>query len=327
MSQAGVPPLNRKTSIPWERLKPVKQDSLDIYGFVSRGDNRLLSIKAQESYYHKITARYMLFCSQHSKNLHQAFQSLSLQDRDQAINTPRDGANRTSSRSSDATHLFDTVEVTSTSSSQPAEELSHILNALRKLREAILATTEVASTPVFAQRVHIFSIRLAILALHPESYHASLRYLLFSLQTEAHPLATSELREMTTYLILDTALRLDDFSEAYRFRKLARRQGVNNKQVDQILAAVLAMNWPAFWKLYNKVDGHVRALMHWKLGPLRLKVLKAIGRSYLKCDVNYILKSATNSAMTWTELVEKENIAWTRQDNTITIRKPKQIKS
>ena len=34
---------------------------------------RLLDVKIQESYYHKIVARYMQFCTQHSKNLEEAF--------------------------------------------------------------------------------------------------------------------------------------------------------------------------------------------------------------------------------------------------------------
>jgi hypothetical protein len=33
-------PLTRKSSTPWDRLKPVKQDPLESMGFVSKGDTR-----------------------------------------------------------------------------------------------------------------------------------------------------------------------------------------------------------------------------------------------------------------------------------------------
>ena len=37
---ATAPQLTRKSSTPWERLKPVKQDPLESMGFVSKGDTR-----------------------------------------------------------------------------------------------------------------------------------------------------------------------------------------------------------------------------------------------------------------------------------------------
>jgi hypothetical protein len=38
---AGTDPqLTRKSSTPWERLKPVRQDPLESMGFVSKGDTR-----------------------------------------------------------------------------------------------------------------------------------------------------------------------------------------------------------------------------------------------------------------------------------------------
>ena len=34
------PPLVRKSSTPWDRLRPVKQDPLEGMGYISKGDNR-----------------------------------------------------------------------------------------------------------------------------------------------------------------------------------------------------------------------------------------------------------------------------------------------
>jgi len=329
------PPLSRKSSAPWDRLRPVKQDPLESVGFVSKGDNRLLNIKTQETYYHKITARYMQFCTQNNKNLHEAFTSLSLDD-----STPASAPGRQNLSASrwavpsarPTTPAYIAGSPTGNKGSginapvvpDPAEELSIILMALRKLREAILATSTTAPSPAFSQRVHVFNIRLAILALHPDSYHASLRYLLTSLHSQAHPLPATELREMTAYLILDTALRLDNMTEAHTIRVTAKQQwGFRDKDVDLILKAVVTDNWPLFWRTRKRVDGYVRAIMHWKLEALRLSVLKAIGRSYMKCEIDWIIRSTTGGEMSWEELVKKENIGWLRDGKVAIIRKPK----
>lgn len=323
------PTLNRKSSAPWDRLRPVKQDPLEGMGYVSKGDNRLLNLKTQENYYHKITARYMQFCTQHSKNLIEAFTALSLHD-----STPQSGAQvntvssgnheRLSVPADSAKQLSSSRWATLQPAADPADELSTILTALRKLREGILATSASAPSPTFSQRVHVFNIRLAILALHPESYHASLRYLLTTLHSQEYPLPATELREMMSYLILDTALRLGDLNEAYRIRLMARKDlDFYDKRVDLILKAVVMNNWPVFWRVRTRVDGYIRAIMHWGLDSLRKSVLKAIGKSYMKCSIDWILQSTTGGEMDWTELVEKEEVGWLKEGDLAVIRKPK----
>ncbi|KAK5071541.1 hypothetical protein LTR64_004681 [Lithohypha guttulata] len=319
------PTLHRKSSAPWDRLRPVKQDPLESVGFVSKGDNRLLNLKTQESYYHKITARYMQFCTQNSKNLNEAFSSLSIDDSTSSTRLSSDVRPTTpayTARGLSASKFAPVPTVVATVN--PSEELSMILTALRKLREGILATSSSASSPVFSQRVHVFNIRLAILALHPESYHASLRYLLTALHSHKYPLSSTELREMLVYLILDTALRQDDLAEAYKIRSAAKMSsGFHDTQVDLILRAVVTADWPLFWRIRSKVDGYVRAIMRWKIDSLRRSVLKAIGKSYLKCDIDWIVKNATGNELDWDELVQKEDIGWQRDGNIAIIRKPK----
>lgn len=328
--------LHRKSSAPWDRLRPVKQDPLDAVGFVSRGDNRLLNSKAQESYYHKITARYMQFCAHNSKNLNDAFASLSLdgsqsksgdasqwsQAHVSANEGGRPATPALASKQLGASRWA--VSQPTQAVADPADELAIILTALRKLREGMLASSRTAPSPLFSQRVHVFNIRLAILAHHPESYHASLRYLVTQLHSREHPLPTTELREMLTYLILDTALRLGDLNEAYRLRVQAKAIfDYRDRNVDLILKAVVMHDWPLFWLLRGRVDGYVRAIMHWNLEALRSSVLKAVGRSYLKCDVDWILRNAVGGELSWDDLVSKENIGWIRDDNIVIIRKPK----
>lgn len=276
----------------------------------------------------------MQFCTQHAKNLDEAFASLSCSE--QAGNvTPasRDSAAVVAqlSETHPVTSAYDIRANSALSSntnervtSKSAEELSMILTALRKLREGILATSSTAASPMFSQRVHIFNIRLAILALHPESYHASLRYLLSKLHSRDHPLPQSELREMTSYLILDTALRLGDLNEAYRMRVRARAAfNFVNRDVDQILRAVVSNDWPLFWRMRSKVDGYMRGIMYYQLEAIRKTTLKVIARSYLKCDIKWIVRSATGDEMDWDELVVQEDIGWLRDGDIAIVRKPK----
>lgn len=273
----------------------------------------------------------MQFCTEHAKNLDEAFASLSSREQAATV-TPasRDSAAVVAqlSESRPITPACTNDTRVSGKNGEPvnkaAEELSTILTALRKLREGILATSSTAPSPLFAQRVHVFNVRLAILALHPESYHAPLRYLLGNLHTRDHPLPQSELREMTSFLILDTAVRLGDLNEAHRLRIRARTVlDFINRDVDQTLSAVVYNNWPLFWRVRSRVDGYMRAIMHYHMDSIRRTALKAIGKSYLKCDIVWIVQNATGNEMDWDELVVREDIGWLRDGHNAIIRKPK----
>ncbi|OAG45150.1 hypothetical protein AYO21_00498 [Fonsecaea monophora] len=321
MAQAP-PPLGRKSSAPWDRLRPVKQDPLEAMG--------LLDLKTQESYYNKIVARYMQFCTRHSKDLDNAFASLSLDEgRSPALDPSKKSTGKQTNTQPGPTAQRDSIVTTNsegsnvTSPSQAAE-LSIILLALRKLREGLLASSTSAPNSVFSQRVHVFNIRVAILALHPEGYHASLMHLLSVLHTPKHPLPRSELVEMTSYLILDTAIRQHDLGQAYALRYKSRvRFGFKSRIVDNLLKSVATGDWVTFWRVRQKVDGYVRAILHWHLETQRRMVLKAIGRAYYACDVNWIIQSATGGQLSWEELAKLEDVGWTREGDRIVIRKPK----
>ncbi|KAJ9604593.1 hypothetical protein H2200_010707 [Cladophialophora chaetospira] len=332
MAQAP-PTLGRKSSAPWDRLRPVKQDPLESMGFVSKGDNRLLDLKTQEAFYNKIVARYMQFCSRHSKNLDNAFASLSLEEgQPSSTATVKNPAIRPVALPSARDPPPLSPDLTASTTGQaingpapsPSSELSTILLALRKLREGLLATSASALNPVFSQRVHVFNIRAAILAFHPEGYHPSLLHLLFKLHTNEHPLPRSELIEMTTYLILDTAIRQNDLTEAFSLRYKSRiRYAFKSRIVDNILKSIVTNDWVAFWRVRQKVDGYLRAILHWHLESQRRTVLKAIGRAYYSCDVKWIIQSSTGSEMSWEELVKAEDVGWMRHGEKVMIRKPK----
>jgi hypothetical protein len=180
------------------------------------------------------------------------------------------------------------------------------------------------ASPVFAQRVHVFNIRLSILAHNWESYLPSLLYLLGTLQTKQHPLPRSEFCEMTTYLILDMAARQADLKSALELRYDSRQKfGYANRFVDTVLSAIVNNDWVKFWRAWRKVDGYIRAIMQWHADKTRKTALRAIGRTYMVCDVDWILFSTSGGDMTWAELVEAENVGWARDGDKIIIRKPK----
>lgn len=274
----------------------------------------------------------MQFCTVHSKDLETAFASLSLNASasDDPARNPPVAAPAAQTGRPQGTPLLQrnppsfTKGQDSLDPPEPSEELSNILLALRKLREALLATSTSAVSPVFSQRVHVFSIRLAILAFHPPSYYPSLLHLLFVLHTPEHPLPSSELSEMTTYLILDLACRQNALSSAYSLRAQRRvSQKYENKTVDAILDSMITNNWIAFWRTRRKVDGYIRAILRWAVDDIRRTSLKAIGRTYLSCDVTWVLKLSTGEEWTWEDLKEKEKVGWLREGDNIIVRKIK----
>ncbi|CBF76451.1 hypothetical protein AN4931.2 [Aspergillus nidulans FGSC A4] len=295
---------------PHSRLKPVA-DSLESVGFVSKGDCKLLDHKAQKNYYDKIMARYIEFCARHSKNLDEAWLSL-----------PRSASN-------DATKNPPASVPQSTKSAvspgpSPATELSTLLLSLRKLREAVLATA--STTPIsFSQRVHVFSIKVSIQARHPPSYFPSLRHLLDDLHTPSNPLPDSELKDHTSYLILDYACRQEDLVAAFELRARARRQyNFHSREVDQILQAIAHDNWIVFWRVRKEVDSAMRAIMNWAEDRVRRHALKAVGKAYLGVDIAWIVEGCTgDSTWTWEKLAEREKLGWEKEGDRVIIRKPR----
>ncbi|KAK4158083.1 hypothetical protein C8A00DRAFT_28981 [Chaetomidium leptoderma] len=217
------------------RLRPVELDPLAEYGLPSKGEKRLLSPKVQESYYAKIVERYLAFCTEAGDR-----DSLEKQFARSVTITPT------------TTPLLPPTTSPSPSQTTPplptTERLPQILSALRKLREALVATRR---HDHFSIQVYLFSIRLGILASSYETYYPSLLHLLrnnnnqpqavhTTTTTTAHPassgsndsnpttttttttttatLTNVELNEVTSYLILDAACRRGNLTEAYALR-------------------------------------------------------------------------------------------------------------
>ncbi|KAK3318019.1 hypothetical protein B0H66DRAFT_221570 [Apodospora peruviana] len=294
------------------RLKPVELDPLAEYGLPSKGEKRLLSHKTQESYYAKIAERYLAFCTEAGDRdgLHKQFDQLAITDR----NAAAAGADASSSvpslipppTSPTAGGLGTAVASTlATTPNLPSQNrLAQILDALRKLREAIVASKR---RDGFATQVYLFAIRLGVLASSYESYYPALLYLLRVLH---HPsslhssLTTIELREAAGYLVLDAACRRGDLAGAYALRNTYR---LRDAKVDGVLRALVQDDWVLWRRMKRNVDGHRAKIMEFAEPQMKRHLLKAFGRSYLSVDLEVLERQ---SGSDWMELRERFGVGW-----------------
>lgn len=258
-------------------------------------------MKTQETYYNRIVERYMKFCasSTNGDELDKQFASLSLSSTSLTVS---------SSSSANTVHLQAARPLNASSGELPA-----ILAALRKLREAIIAT---GRRDQFAQRAYIFNIHTAILCKDWESYYPALRSLLNNIHPQT-PLSASELHEYIGYLILDLACRQGDIASAHEARL---RYNYTDRRVELVLKALVADNWVVFWKMKRAVDGYQRRIMEYAEQGMRVHALKCLGRGYMSADRRYVERVAERK---WDNLVE-DGVGWelTETDRVI-IKKPK----
>jgi len=204
----------------------------------------------------------------------------------------------------------------SSSSSSPnppptSTSLSHILTALRKLREGIVAAQR---ADPFAAQAYLFAIRLGILCAHPETYHPALLHLLRAIHPR-HALTAVELREAASYLVLDAACRRDDLGEAYGLRNAYR---LRDAKVDAVLGALARGDWVAFFRVKKGVDGHRARLLDFAEDGVRRHLLKAFGRAYLSVPLRFLEAS---SGLEWGELRRRYAVGWELDGERVVIRK------
>jgi hypothetical protein len=200
-----------------------------------------------------------------------------------------------------------------TSKTQPSPELEMILMAMRKLREAIVATRR---RDDFAQRSYIFLLRASILCGHWESYVPTLLYLLYEIHPLT-PLPPHELSECAIYYILDSACRTSDLPLAYTIKL---QYSITDRRVEAILRALVMDNWCLFWKVRRRVDGFQRAILGWAEQGVRLHALKCLGKTYFTADRSFVERT---TGMEWAGLVG-EGVGWELGDaDVVVIRKVK----
>ncbi|KJZ73270.1 hypothetical protein HIM_07274 [Hirsutella minnesotensis 3608] len=295
----------RAPSGPWGRLKPIEQDPLESMGLPSKGDSRLLDLKTQEKYYTKIIERYMTFCSDAGRRdeLLRRFSALEI-DNGSKAHGPSPGP-------ASATPDAPSTSVEALQDPENSKALSHVMAALRKLREGVVASKRADD---FAVQAYLFCIRLSILVKQPESYHPAILHLLRTIHPR-QPLTSVELQEVVGYLILDTACRRRQLAEAFALR---RHHGLRDAKVNAVLAALVHDNCVAFCRIKRVVDGHRARIMEWAEADLRLHALKCISKTYMEVDVGF-LERVTGS--TWRELKDKDGVGWELDRQTVTIRR------
>jgi hypothetical protein len=195
----------------------------------------------------------------------------------------------------------------------PSPELQLILSAMRKLREAIVATRRHDN---FAQRAYIFIIHAALLVQAWESYVPALSYLLHEIHPRT-PLPAHELNEFVNYHILDLACRLGDYHGAFAVRLAYRSR---DRRVDSILNALVRDDWVLFWRVRRRVDGHQRALLGFAEEVVRLHALKCVAKTYFSAEKKFVEASADRE---WLDLV-KNGVGWELgEGDTVVIRRAK----
>lgn len=297
---------------------------------------RLLNPRTQEAYYNKIVERYLSFCTDAGDRdeLQRQFASLSLDNSPSSTSNPTSlpshhQQTRLSSHDSHLTPATDPISHSSPTIPTPKDpkiNLSQILSALRKLREALVATRRHDS---FAAQVFLFAVRVGVLAGAYETYLPALLYLLRTLSRCTSPdtrdkaplLTTAELRECATYLVLDAACRRDDLAEAYALRHTYRSAlrvlssdsatktpGFDRRDsLDATLHALTHDNWVLFRRVKLSMDGPRSRLMDFAEGRMRSHTLKAFGRTYLNLPLG-VLEEQTGAK--WEELKTRDGVGW-----------------
>ncbi|KAI1342576.1 hypothetical protein F5Y15DRAFT_309282 [Xylariaceae sp. FL0016] len=296
-----------KAPASWGRLRPVELDPLEAIGLPSKGDTRLLDLKTQERYYTKIVERYMTFCSDAGERdeLLRRFASLNLSYREDELPPTIPSA--------DSSPAPRGASVAPSTTPNNTKDLSDVLSALRKLREGIVASQRFDD---FAIQVYLFCIRLSVLVKHAESYHPAILHLLRRIQPR-HRMTTVEMNEVVSYLVLDTACRRNNLSEAFALR---HRYSLKDGKIDAILDALAHDNYIEFGRIRKKVDGHRAKLLEYAEEGMRKHLLKCFGRTYMNVDLAF-LESCSDS--TWAHLTSEDGVGWELDAGKVVIRKPK----
>ena len=260
--------------------------------FIVNWSLRLLDFKTQEIYYEIMIDRYMHYCARlgQENSLTKAFAALSLKKEEVIINN-----------------------ITSITVFQQDRELSILTMAMRKIREAIVASSR---TDAFALKAYLFIIRAAILTKQMESYHPALLHLLSQIHPTS-PLSSLEYHEFMGYHILDLACRQKNLAQAYDVRN---RTGYKDAHVETTLQAIVHGNWYKFWNAHKSADDYQKRLMEWYSDDVRKHVLKCFGKTYLVVDKSFV-ETATASSLE--RLLKENSLCWEVDGEAVTIRRIK----
>ncbi|KAI4253820.1 MAG: hypothetical protein LQ352_003461 [Teloschistes flavicans] len=287
------------------RLKAAKVDPLDNLGFISKGDTSLLDHKRQEDYFDIIKTRFAALAhisaspDLDNDSLVNALDTLSL-------------SHNAAVKSIESSSL-QVPKATSSSSISASAEFFVLIVAMRKLREAIVASRR---RDMFARAVYLFIIRTTIMLGHPESYHPALLYL-FRCIHPSNALSNEEEFEFVGYLILDVACRLNDLASAFHLRCLYKYR---SQSVDTVLSALVHGDWMQYWDARISTSAYERHLMQWADERMAVHALQCLGKSYLAINKTFLERCAGRE---WKMLRDAKMISWVLDGERVII---KQIK-
>ena len=181
---------------------------------------------------------------------------------------------------------------------------------MRKLREAIVAT---ARTDEFALNVYSFIIQETILIGHYESYHPALLHLLRILLPAANR-SREEVSKYVGYYILDLACRQ---SELERALSIMHTFAHIDRNVGEVLKALVRGDWVIFWRASQRMTRHQRELVQMADVNVRKHILSCFGSTYLSLDRAYLENAVKQS---WPE-IQRQQPTWQLEEETVVIRK------
>ena len=155
-------------------------------------------------------------------------------------------------------------------------ELATIIEAMRKFREAIMASRR---TDSFALSSYTFIIRATILTGRWEAYQPALLHLLrYLLPTDPRTAASPKTRhEFVGYLILDLACRQDDLEEAHNVRHASHYA---DSTVNGLLRAITRHDWYSYWRFRERLDDYQKQLCGKVDERMRARALNCLEASY-----------------------------------------------
>ena len=197
-----------------------------------------------------------------------------------------------------------------------AQETSVILLAMRKLREAMVASQRCDN---FAKDVYLFIIRTAILMDSFESYHHAVTYMLSVMHRRSALLSRKEHHELAIYRVLDLACRQADLPVAYAEKFDLRLQ---DAAVDNLLRALVHGSWTCFWRMREKADVIQRHLIKPAENRLRRHTAACLGRVYFTVELEFVERALS---MGWDRLIGEFGIEWPINGDRIVVRRQKTL--
>ncbi|KAL8998743.1 MAG: hypothetical protein Q9169_002298 [Polycauliona sp. 2 TL-2023] len=259
----------------------------------------LLNYKTQEDYFNTITTRYHTLAGP-------------LDGRVEA----EDGvATRFASLSLGQDKPFETTAFATAHISASTTGMPPIIMAMRKLREAIVASSRVDE---FAKAVYIFIIQATILLGHPESYHPALLYLIRRLQS-IRLLSKEEESDFVGYYILDLSCRQRDLATALRVRHMCSHKSA---RIDMVLKALVDGNWVLFQKARATGNPYEKRLIERASGSMTDHAVQCLGKSYLSVNRAYVEQC---TGVKWENLKQSRKLLWTCDGEAVMIKQTKKL--